>query len=257
MKTTTKPSVRTAGIAIAVAVLTIGLAGCSTGPSTISVQNVDSSLDQITVTGKSEVKITPDVAEIVYSVFTKAETAVECQTENAKSLDAAIKTLTGLGVEEKSIQTSSYGLNPVKDWNSSEQKITGYEMTTRITVSDIPVEEAGHILSESVAAGVNGIDSVNYYSSNYDEAYQEALKGAMEESRVKAEAIAAASGRSSVDVCRVEEYGYNPTARNSTYQAAKTSMMESAAAGDMAVMPGELTVEAQVTVDYTMFRAVE
>ncbi len=81
-----------------------------------------------------------------------------------------------LGVDEKSIQTSSYGLSPVHDWNSPTQEITGYEMTTRLTVSDIPIENAGTIMSQSVAAGVNGIDSVSYFASSYDESYQEALR---------------------------------------------------------------------------------
>ena len=49
-------------------------------------------------------------------------------------------------------------------------------MTTSLTVSDIPVDQAGAIISQSVEAGVNGIESVDYFSSNYDAAYQEALK---------------------------------------------------------------------------------
>ena len=35
------------------------------------------------------------------------------------------------------------------------QKITGYQMSTSITVSDIPVENAGKIITASVASGVN------------------------------------------------------------------------------------------------------
>lgn len=158
-----------------------------------------------------------------------------------------------LGVDEKSIQTSSYGLSPVHDWNSPTQEITGYEMTTRLTVSDIPIENAGTIMSQSVAAGVNGIDSVSYFASSYDESYQEALKGAMAMAQKKAEALAEAGGKTIAGVARVEEAGYYPQARYSSYNsgAGKSAALETAAA-DMAVMPGQVSIEAQVVVDYEL-----
>lgn len=49
-------------------------------------------------------------------------------------------------------------------------------MNTQLTVSDIPIDEAGSIMSQSVVAGVNSIDNVSYFCSTYDESYQEAIK---------------------------------------------------------------------------------
>ena len=62
-------------------------------------------------------------------------------------------------------------------------------MTTNLTVSDIPIDNAGTIITKSVAAGVNGINSVSYFSSSYDASYQEALKGAMAVAQAKAQAL--------------------------------------------------------------------
>lgn len=248
---TTKRKLYAAG-AIAVMTAAVSLTGCAGGaqiPDTITVQNADSTVNKVTVTGREEVKVVPDMAQIEYSVYTKADTAENCQTQNSTDLSKAIETLKSLGVEETSIQTSAYGLSPIYDWNSADKQITGYEMTTRLTVSDIPIDDAGKIISESVAAGVNGIDSVSYFSSQYDENYQAALKGAMEVAQAKAQALAEAVGKTLAGVVRVEETGYNPVARNSTYSAPGTAKSE-AAAIDMAVMPGEVTIEAQVTVDY-------
>lgn len=257
MKMNMKRTIYTAGLSAAVAAAALGLGGCAAGtqmPDTIKVQNVDAAGNTITVTGKEEVKVVPDMAEIEYAIYTRTDTAADCQTKNAKDLASAIETLKSLGVEEKSIQTSSYGLNPIYDWNSSNQEITGYEMTTRLTVSDIPIDKAGAILTESVAAGVNGIDSVTYFSSSYDASYQEALKGAMAVARAKAEALAEASGKTVTGVSHVEEYGYNPSARYSSYNTSRSAKAAEAtmAAADMAVMPGEVSVEAQVSVDYTI-----
>lgn len=232
------------------------LGGCAAPaqfPDTIKVQDADES-EKITVTGKEEVKVAPDMAQIRYGIYTRAQTAAQCQEDNAVQLEQAIETLKGLGIEQASIQTSAYGLNPVYDWNSGDRKITGYEMNTEITVSDIPIDQAGEILSQSVAAGVNQIESVSYFASRYDESYQEALKGAIAVAKAKAQAMAQASGRTLSDVEKIEEFGYHPQARYSAYNAsgagAKMAVEETDAASDMAVMPGEVSVEAQVTVTY-------
>lgn len=70
--------------------------------------------------------------------------------------------------------------------------------------------------------------------------------------RSKAEAMVEASGKKLSSVVDIQEYGYNPQARYSSYNApaAKMAVEETAAASDMAVMPGEVSVEAQVTVTY-------
>lgn len=252
MKRMTKTrTIYTTGMIVVMAAA-ISLTGCVGGnpyPDVITVQNAESAISKVTVTGNEEVKVVPDMAEIKYSVYTKADSAENCQTQNSQDLAKAIEALKSMGVEEKSIQTSAYGMSPVYDWNSPDKEITGYEMTTRLTVSDIPIDNVGKIISESVAAGINGVDSVEYLSSQYDEKYQEALAGAMDMAKAKAEALAAASQKSLVGVIRVEEFGYNPSVRNSTYGPGASAKAASVTA-DMAVMPGEVTVEAQVTVDY-------
>ena len=264
MKQSKKRMMTAAAVTAVVAASILGAAGCdaagasTTGavsvPDTIRVENVEGAGNTIAVTGQEEVKVVPDMAQIEYAVYTQADTADACQTENAENLNRTIETLKGLGVEETSIQTSAYGLNPIYDWNSGTQNITGYEMTTRITVSDIPIDQAGSILSESVIAGVNQIDTVSYFSSNYDASYQEALKGAIAVAQAKAQAIAEASGKSVVGIVNVEEYGYNPEVRYSNYSGSGARAVEetAAAAMDMGVMPGQVSVEAQVNVEFAI-----
>ena len=244
-----------AGVSLAVLMAAAGLGGCTSQvqvPDTIKVQNLDNAAQGITVTGREEVKVVPDMAQIQYAIYTQAATAAECQQQNTQDLNKAIETLKGLGVEEKSIQTSNYGMNPIYNWDSGRQEITGYEMNTQLTVSDVPITEAGSILSKSVEAGVNRIDSVSYFSSNYDASYEEALKGAMEVARTKAQALAEASGKTLGAVASVEEFGYNPSTRYSGYIASGSVKREYEAAADMAVMPGEVSVEAQVTVEFEL-----
>lgn len=252
--------IRTAGITTAAVVSVLSLNGCSSTiqvRDTIKVQNVSENGDTISVTGQEEVKVTPDMAQIRYSIYTQEDTAALCQEINSKDLSAAIETLKGLGIKEESIQTSSYGLSPIQNWRSDTQEVTGYEMTTDLTVTDIPIDQVGEIISQSVASGVNNIDSVSYFSSNYDACYQDALKGAIAIAQKKAEAIAEASGKSLGSLVHVEEYGYSPDTRYSSYSSIRgtsgaAKMEAGGAIADMAVMPGQVSVEATVLVDFKL-----
>ncbi|WP_432628010.1 SIMPL domain-containing protein [Brotaphodocola sp.] len=231
------------------------LSGCSSTiqlPDTVKVENIASARNSISVSGQEEVKVTPDIAEIRYSVYTRADSPSECQQKNTADVNAALEVLKGLGIDETSIQTSAYGLNPIHDWSSSANgEIVGYEMTTSLTVSDIPIDQAGTILSQSVSAGVNNIDSVSYSASNYDDSYQEALKGAMANARAKADAIAQADNKTVVGIIHAEENGYNPSTRYSVYEsAAGSSMKSNASMDDMSVMPGQVSITAYVQVEY-------
>ncbi|HJB07424.1 MAG TPA: SIMPL domain-containing protein [Candidatus Enterocloster faecavium] len=240
----------------AAAMAAAGLSGCGAqGGQTLQIQGEESQ-DQIVVTGQDKVTAVPDMAEMVFAVRTQASTAQECQQKNGEDLNAAIEVLKGLGIEESSMQTSSYGMDPIYDWNSSTQEITGYEMRTSLTVSDVPIGQAGEVISQAVAAGVNSLDSVSYFCSSYDENYQEALTRAVEMARTKAQALAEAGGRTLGNVVNIEEYGYNPSQRYASGGSRNLAVAETAAAGssaaDMGVMPGEVDVEAQVTVTFSM-----
>lgn len=69
--------------------------------------------------------------------------------------------------------------------------------------------------------------------------------------------MAEASGRTLGEVSNVEEYGYNPYARYTGYMSGgsarnEMAMETAAAAMDMGVMAGEISVEAQVSVTFNL-----
>lgn len=229
------------------------LTACSsaTVPSTITVQSTENS--GITVSGEEKVKATPDIAEIRYSVYTQEEDAKSCQTTNAQDVDAVVSLLKGKGIDEKDIKTSNVGLNPIYDWNDG-RKITGYEMTTEIVVSSVPIDEAGTIISDSVNAGINSIDSVQYQCSNFDELYAEALKNAITAAQKKADLMAEAGGKKVVAMTQVQELSSSDQAvayaSNNMKQMAVMEM-DSADTGT-SLMPGQVDVEAEVSVTFSI-----
>ncbi|MCM1125864.1 MAG: SIMPL domain-containing protein [Lachnospiraceae bacterium] len=213
--------------------------------------------NSISVKSSEAVNVTPDIAQIVYSVRTEEKTASGCQQGNGEAVSSVIAQLKELGVSEASIQTSDYYMHPVYNYSGNTARVTGYEAVTSLTVSDLPIDGLDEILSKSVDGGINTIQSITYMASNYDAGYQEALRKAVDTAYQKAQVLAQASGRSVGTALNITEVsGYSEARYNDT---ARSNMMASGAAKEMAmedyaaIMPGEIQVEASIIVEYQMY----
>jgi uncharacterized protein len=206
---------------------------------------------EVTVCGSGSVKVVPDMAEFVFGVTSTDKDAAWAQKKNAESIDKVIAKLEELGVDEKSITTSGYSIYPQYDYSSDKQELTGYEVRTTLTVKDQKIEAAGKIISECVEAGINDFDYINFLSSEYEEAYQEALTQAVKAARKKAEVLAAAAGMKLGDVIMMTE-GYQDTSASYTRTKGTAAMALDASAADMSLMAGESEISATVTVAYEM-----
>lgn len=71
-------------------------------------------------------------------------------------------------------------MNPIYNYSGNTARVTGYEATTSLTVSDLAIDGLDEILSKSVDGGINTISSIVYMASNYDESYQQALRQAVD-----------------------------------------------------------------------------
>ncbi len=242
------------------------LSGCSSTvtatpvPDVIQVRTVEDGANTITINSTETVEVVPDMAQVTFTVMTENRDAEECQQENAENLDRLLAHLAELGFKENSIRTSGFSLDPQYDWSGNTRRLTGYEMRTQVTVTDIPLDTVGSLLTSGIANGANEIDSVSYFSSKYDEAYEEALAKAVELARGKAEALAEASGRATGAVVGIEEHNDSQSGRYvfaDMDRAVKNMATEDAAASgaSMNVMPGEMQVQASITVEFGLVDA--
>ena len=235
------------------AVIMLGLTACGAGSSAPapSVEPVS----EVTVSASGTVRLVPDRAAVSFGVTTQAPTAEEALNKNSEAVDKVMEVLTGRGVEEKSIRTTNYSMYPQYDWSDGgEQRLTGYAVYTAMTVQDQDIEDLGTLLSACVAAGINNVDSVSFLCSGYDEAYRQALSQAVADSRTKAEALAAAAGKTLGDAVSVTEGWQDTSARygrtvNATAAFAKEEALD---AGGASLQPGETEITANVTVTYRM-----
>mgnify|MGYP002511345662 CR=1 FL=1 len=223
-----------------------------------SVSSSVSNVNSISVNSSEKVTVVPDIAQVEYSVRTEAGDAAACQQKNTEAVSQVIELLKTLNVDEASIQTSDYYMNPVYNYSGNTPRVTGYEAVTTLTVSDLPIDGLDKILSQSVSNGINTIRSITYQASKYDESYQQALTAAVESAHRKAEALADAAGCQVGSVINIRETSgysqerYSDYALTGRYAAAKQEM--SMAMEDSAgIMPGEIQVEASIVVEYQIY----
>lgn len=210
----------------------------------------DMSARVVVVSGRSEKKVTPDFARISYEIVSEDEDSEQCQKKNDDLVRKLVNNLLDKGIEESSIKTS-FSLTPKytdsTSWFSSS--IDSYEFSTTVIVSDVPVDRVGDILGMSIGSGVNSLQSVDYYSSAYDETYNEALREAITMAKTKADTIAEATGCELDGAPSVQEMSDSYSGRYKT-QATNALYDEVAEYDEMYVAPGELEVDANVTVTY-------
>lgn len=208
----------------------------------------------ITVSASSETKVAPDKASFQVSVYAQGDTAEAAQQQGAELTNAVIEALKEAGVEDKDIQTTYTNVSPTYDWSTNEPVITGYESNTSLSVTGADIEAVSGLMKACIAAGATGVDGPRYYVSTYDEAYQQALAEAVAATKPKAEAMAKAAGVTLGPVITIDE-GYQDTG----YRYATTDESKALATGadadggaEMEIAPGEVSIEARVTVSYAI-----
>lgn len=207
----------------------------------------------VTVSAEGEVRIAPDMAEVTLGVENTEADAAEAQRKNSEGVEALLRVLAGLGISEQSIQTTDYSMYPrYDDWG---EEITGYRIVTDLTISDLTISELPEVLDACSESGVTEVNRVRYFCSSYDEAYEEAIAEAVKRAREKAAVLAEAAGRSLGEIAEMTE-GYEDTSLryredNGAFMMATEEEMD--AGSGKAWMPGEVSVTAQVTVNYTLY----
>lgn len=217
----------------------------------------------ITVTGRDSVFVEPDVADLSFAIEATGPDAASA-VEQADTLAASVNdALAQAGVDEQSIQTAGVSVSPRYTYDEQgNESVSDYYASVRYEVGGIAVGDVGDVLGAAIDGGVTRVDSIAYYSSSYDEQYQQALIKATDQARDKAWALAEAqSSESARAVVVVSAITESPSAQQYRYADAgiyeEAATMDSAAGASSskvssAVVPGLIEIEAEVTLDCTV-----
>lgn len=205
----------------------------------------------ISVQGNGEIQVKPDVVYAFIAVLSEAQTAQEAQAANAKAFEALNKVLyEQYKIDKKDVKTTGFHVQPQYNYSENRKpEITGYtaEQTVQVTYRDL--DGIGALLDDVSAAGVNRINQIQFGTEKEEQYKLEALKAAMDNAEAKANVLAEKADATIKGVLHISESGTN----SSPIHYAGYDMMaksESMSGGSTSIAAGELTITANVSVQY-------
>jgi uncharacterized protein len=226
---------------VATVAMAAALGGCSPGAQPGAL---------ISVTASAEAQTTPDIATINAGVESRGSTAKAAQEAQATRMAAVVAALKAQGVNDKDIQTSQIGLNPIVDYSETgQQRITGYSSVNTVTITVRDLDKVSSIIDAIVADGGNRIDGIAFSMDDAEKAEAEAHAEAIRKARARAEGYAAGAGLKVHRLVSIVEPGGSSMPPMPMDGMAFKAVAESTATP---IMPGQVTTGAAVTVVFEL-----
>lgn len=207
----------------------------------------------LTVSETGTVAHAPDTAFATFGVDTSGKSLAEVQRRNNIVMGKIMDRLRDLQIDKERIQTSSFSVSPQyrpppnrsADTAPATPEIVGYIVSNMVTVEIRTLDRVGTVIEEVLKAGANTFQGLHWGLREEQSARLGALRQAAAKAREKAAVLSEALHVKLVRVLSVDEGGH--VMRPAPHVA---RMAMEARAGDVPVSPGELKVEATVTLVY-------
>jgi uncharacterized protein len=205
----------------------------------------------LSVTGTGIVTVQPDTAVVTLGVTTPTrDNAAAAAGDAANVMDAVIKAIKALGVEDKDIQTSTLALNGVYDYNSNPARLTGYQATNLVTVTVRDITQTGAVIDAATGAGATDVNGISFRLDDQTAAEASAREQAVLNARAKADTIAKAAGVEITGTISIVETGA-PVPNPIYFEDSRAAGM----AADQAPMPvqgGTIDLTVSVAIVYSI-----
>lgn len=189
---------RTLVVAI-VAAAAVALLPAAVAAQTPSAESV------VVMAGEGIVKAPPDQAWVSIGAESRSRNPKEAQSQNAAAMSGVQDKLRAAGIPQDAIRTLSVDLQMESDWVNGRQVPKGYVARNMIEVRLDDIARVGEIMDLAVTGGATTLHGVRFDLKQRDSLEREALKRATADARARAEAVAAAAGRTIDRIVRIEE----------------------------------------------------
>jgi uncharacterized protein YggE len=209
----------------------------------------------ITVSATGSLTFAPDHVFVTFGMDTAARSLIDAQRQNNAVMTKVMERLRDQNIEKERIQTSSFTVSPqykpppkrLSDVPPAPPEIIGYLMSNTVTVEVRNLEKVGRVIEEVLAAGANHFQGLHWALRDEQPARLEALKTAAAKAREKAAVLGEALHVKLVRVLSVNEGGH--MVRPASHMVRSMAAM-GAEGGEPPISPGEIKVEATVTLVY-------
>jgi uncharacterized protein len=136
----------------------------------------------------------PDTAQIQFNVFAQSDTSQEAFQRASKNVEQVRQVLRANGIDPKAANIGFLSVQPVYEYRP-KQRVTGYRVTTDVTLKLKDFVRVGPITQQLADANVSETQTLSYTLENIDEAKNKAVEDAYRRAHNSAETLARASGR--------------------------------------------------------------
>ncbi len=252
-KKTAFTTIFTTAITAIVSVVAVIATAKLAGPLPISVsQTVAEKQSTFNVTGESEMTTVPDQAEITMGIEVRKPNVATAQNEANTTINSITKELTNLGIKKENIKTQNYNIRPEHDWESPNNRITGYVVSANLRVKIEDFEKMNQAIDIATAQGANQVGGINFTLSNEkeEELKKDARKQAIEDAKENAKELANLAGVKLGKVVNVIEHTNN--VQPPYPMMARAEMADGMGGGGepTSIEPGSQTYTYTVTLSY-------
>jgi uncharacterized protein YggE len=208
---------------------------------------------KLTLTATAEVQAAPDIAEIGAGVVTQAADAAGALAANSSKMTRVVAALRKAGIADRDIQTSGLNLQPQYRFEQNQPPVlTGFQASNRVQVTLRDLKGAGRVIDTLVVEGANQIDGPNFRVANPAPLLDRARADAVRQARARAELYASAAGLSVSRITAISEGFEQRPPVPMPRMASQDSIMVSGARAAPPVSPGEVGLEAVVTMAFEL-----
>ena len=166
----------------------------ATAPDGTNTGDDKDEMRTVSVSGMSEISVAPEKVELYVSVVTESLKAKDSQAQNASAFQKVSAALLAAGVKKENIETVSYSLNEISEYDNLSQKYVkkGYRAVNAIKITVTSIADAGKIIDVATAAGANEVNNIVFglTKKTEDELKLQALQNASADSLNKAKIMA-------------------------------------------------------------------
>lgn len=228
------------------------LAACApTSPAPVVVPGPGAATTGVTVGGRGQVNLEPNVAYITIGVRSTGSNVSEVVAANAGQVSAVMAALADAGVAQADMQTSNFNVYASDSYDPLTGMPSGttYSVENTVNVTARDLANLGQLLDSAVSAGANSIWGVSFDVDDKSAPQAEARDLAIADAIAEAQAVAAAAGVTLGDIVSityVDTSGmYYPLYGMGGGGGAMTDQATS-------IVPGRINVAADVTVTFAI-----
>lgn len=201
----------------------------------------------IHVTGEGVVKVAPDKVTIKSQIEHEGQSATSVKSQNDEVVNKVIKYLKSEGIAEKNINTNYINLNKRYNYNDKTYTYVANQAIS-ITLEDISKYES--IMKGLLENGLNGINGIEFESSEIKKHKAEARRKAVLNAKEKAEALAKPLGQTVGKAYKISEgssNNYQPV-----YGAMRIKGSADESSNQETMAPGEIEISIDVNVSFQL-----